>query len=65
MISVVLWDKQEITDMIKQGRLMVFEQRKRNWESLTLLNTIFRNLFIKAHDGTIPDAWDAVVYLNK
>lgn len=47
---------QEITDMMKQGRLMIFEQRKRNWESPTLLNTIFRNLFIKAHDGTIPDA---------
>ena len=29
------------------------------------LNTIFRNLFIKAHDGTIPDAWGAVVCLNK
>ena len=51
-----IWDKKETTNMIKQGGLMAFEQRKRNWESLTLLNTIFRNLFIKAHGGTIHDA---------
>ena len=53
---MVLWDKQEVTDMIEQGRLVAFEQRKRNWKSLTFLHSIFRNLFIKARDGTIPDA---------